>query len=125
MSDLPLNWQLTDRDARFVRKARTAAQYRFYALAGGPPARPGLVRSNSTDACSIALEIWSMPKTELGSFLEAIPYPLGIGSIELSDGSWIKGFVCDASGVQGAEDISHIGDWRMFLEQELETARCS
>ena len=122
MSDLPLNWQLTDRGARFVRKARTAAQYRFYALAGGPPARPGLVRSDATGACSIAVEIWSMPKKELGSFLEAIPYPLGIGSIELSDGSWVKGFVCDASGVQGAEDISQIGDWRLFLAQDLVAA---
>lgn len=125
MSNLPLNWQLTDRGARFVRKARTAACYRFYALAGGPPARPGLVRSDTPDAHSIALEVWSMPKTQLGSFLEAIPYPLGIGSLELSDGSWVKGFVCDANGVQGAEDISQIGDWRAFLAQDLATAQPS
>lgn len=117
MSDLPLNWQLTDRGAQFVRKTETSAHYQFYALAGGPPARPGLVRSDAAQATSISLEIWSMPKSAVGSFIEGIPAPLGIGSIELSDGTWIKGFLCEAIGADGATEISHIGDWRDFLSQ--------
>lgn len=117
MSNLPLNWQLTDRGAQFVRKTETSAHYQFYALAGGPPARPGLVRSDSAQAASISLEIWSMPKSALGSFIEAIPAPLGIGSIELSDGKWVKGFLCETIGAHGATEISHIGNWRNFLSQ--------
>lgn len=115
MSELPLNWQLTDCGAQFVRTAQTAKHYQFYALAGDPPLRPGLVRSDAPGGSSVSLEIWSMPKAMLGSFFEAIPAPLGIGSIELSDGTWVKGFLCEASGTVGETDISHIGDWRKFL----------
>jgi allophanate hydrolase len=117
MSGLPLNAQLTDLGATFVREAKTAAKYHFYALAGGAPARPGLIRSEKAKATSIVLEIWSVPKSEVGAFLEQIPAPLGIGSIELSDNSWVKGFLCEKSGVEGATDISHFGNWRKFLDE--------
>jgi allophanate hydrolase len=50
MSGLPLNHQLTDRRARLLRATRTAPEYRFYALPGGPPERPGLVRVGSGGA---------------------------------------------------------------------------
>ncbi len=117
MSGLPLNWQLTDCGAEFVKNAETSAWYRFYALAGGPPARPGLLRSEASEASTVSLEIWSLPKTSLGRFIEGIPAPLGIGSIELSDGTWVKGFLCEASAVKDAKDISHIGDWRKYIAQ--------
>ena len=115
MSDLPLNWQLTDLGATFLHKAATSANYKFYALAGGPPARPGLVRSEGAGCGSIALEVWSLPKTAFGAFMAGIPAPLGIGTVELSDGASVKGFVCEASGTKGATDITHLGDWRSFL----------
>ena len=117
MSGLPLNSQLTDLGATFVRKAKTSSQYQLFALAGGPPARPGLIRSDLSKAAAVSLEIWSIPKTALGSFLEGIPAPLGIGSIELSDKTWIKGFLCEKNGIYGATDITHLGDWRKFLSQ--------
>ncbi|MEM6620818.1 MAG: allophanate hydrolase [Pseudomonadota bacterium] len=113
MTGLPLNWQLTDLGAKFVRKAHTAPSYRFYALSGSPPARPGLVRTDQGGP--VALEIWSLPKPALGAFLEGIPAPLGIGSIELSDGQWVKGFLCEGAGTKGATDITHLGDWRTYL----------
>lgn len=115
MTGLPLNTELTERGGTFVRVAKTAPHYRFYALAGGPPARPGLVRTDHSEATSIALEVWSLPKSALGSFVAGIPHPLGIGSLELSDGSWVKGFLCEASGTAGAADISQLGDWRKYL----------
>lgn len=117
MSDLPLNWQLTDLGATFVRKAATSANYRFYALAGGPPARPGLVKSEGAGCGAVALEVWSLPKSAFGAFMAGIPAPLGIGTVELSDGSLVKGFICEASGTTGATDITAIGDWRAFLAQ--------
>jgi allophanate hydrolase len=115
MSDLPLNWQLTELGATFLRTAATSAQYKFYALAGGPPARPGLVQSEGAECGSISLEVWSLPKTAFGTFMAGIPAPLGIGTVELSDGSSVKGFVCESIGVKGATDITHLGDWRSFL----------
>lgn len=115
MSGLPLNWQLTDLGATFVRTAQTAPQYQFYALAGGPPARPGLVRSLSTAAASIAVEVWSVPKASFGTFMEGIPAPLGIGTIELEDGTWVKGFICEASATDDAEEITALGNWRAYL----------
>ncbi len=39
----PLNCQLSERNARLLRTARTTAGYSFYALAGTAPAKPGLV----------------------------------------------------------------------------------
>lgn len=118
MSDLPLNWQLTDLGAVFVRKARTTPAYQFYALAGGPPARPGLVRSDAPEAAAIAVEVWSLPKAAFGTFIAGIPAPLGIGTVSLADGSSVKGFICEAAGTTGATDITALGDWRVFLAQQ-------
>lgn len=118
MADLPLNWQLTDRDGAFVRAAKTSANYKFYALAGGPPERPGLVRTEGSGSQPIGLEIWSLPIDHVGSFLGGIPSPLGLGSVELDDGSYVKGFICEASGTAGARDISEFGDWRTYLSSK-------
>ncbi|MEZ5701950.1 MAG: amidase family protein [Burkholderiaceae bacterium] len=46
LSGLPLNWQLTQRGAPCSARAQSAPEYNFYALAGGPVQRPGMVRVN-------------------------------------------------------------------------------
>ncbi len=114
MSGLPLNHQLTDLGGRFLRKARSAPEYRLYALAGGPPARPGMVRQASGGA-AIELEIWALPKASVGTFLAGIPAPLGIGTVKLDDASSVKGFLCESEGLAGATDITEFGGWRAFL----------
>lgn len=115
MSGLPLNWQLTDPGGRLVRRARTSDAYRFYALAGGPPDRPGLVRGAPGTGAEIALEIWDLPAAAFGTFMKGIPAPLGIGTVALSDGGSVQGFVCEAAGLDGAADITALGDWRAHL----------
>lgn len=122
MSGLPLNWQLTDLGGIFLRDAQTTADYKFFALAGGPPARPGLVKIGGSHAGSIALEIWSLPKAAFGTFMASIPSPLGIGTIDLSDGTTVKGFLCEPVGLDGATDITKLGDWRTFLAQQSVSA---
>jgi allophanate hydrolase len=113
----PLNSQLTDRDGRLLRVCRTAPKYRFYALAGTTPAKPGLMRVNAGETgAAIELEVWALPAEGFGTFVAAIPSPLGIGSIELEDGSWVKGFLCESHALVGARDISHTGGWRAFLK---------
>jgi allophanate hydrolase len=115
LSGLPLNHELTQRGARLERIARTAARYRLFALPGTTPPKPGMVREGSGAAHAIELEIWRLPAAAFGSFVASIPSPLGIGRIELEDGEWVQGFLCETWAVTGAEDISRFGGWRAFL----------
>jgi len=114
LSGLPLNWQLTQRGARLLGAVQSAPEYKFYALAGGPVQRPGMVRVNE-DGAAIAMEIWEMPAQHFGSFVDGIPAPLGIGKVKLADGSWVSGFVCEVLGAEGGSDITALGSWRAWL----------
>ncbi|MEO4040140.1 allophanate hydrolase [Hoeflea sp. CAU 1731] len=113
MSGLPLNGEVTRLGGRFLHASRTAPSYRFYSLAGGPPARPGLVRSEGGG--SVDLEIWALPKASFGEFMAGIPQPLGIGTIDIEDGSSVKGFLCEPAGLEGAVEITGFGGWRAYL----------
>ncbi|MCL6692614.1 allophanate hydrolase [Pseudomonas sp. R3.Fl] len=114
LDGLALNWQLLQRGARLLQATRSAPAYRLYALAGGPPLRPGMLRV-AEGGVAVEVEVWELPSAELGSFLSGIPAPLGLGKVELADGSWETGFICDAWGLAGAEDISAFGGWRAWL----------
>lgn len=113
LAGLPLNHQLMERGAFLLEKTRSAACYRLYALAGGPPARPGMIRA--PEGAAIELEVWAVPETQLGSFLAGIPAPLGLGKVELQDGRWVNGFICEGYGIEGAVDITELGGWRTYL----------
>lgn len=115
MSGLALNHQLTERRARLLRATRTAPEYRFYALPGGPPERPGLVRVGAGGA-SIEVEVWAVPADRFGSFVAGIPAPLGIGRVRLADAAGVPGFLCESVAVESAQEITHLGSWRRFLE---------
>jgi allophanate hydrolase len=114
MEGLPLNHQLVSRGATFVRRTRTIASYKIYALPGGPPFRPGLVRVPAGGA-SVDVEVWSVPAEQFGSFVAGIPAPLGIGKVDLEDGQQVSGFLCEAHAVEGARDITALGGWRQYL----------
>lgn len=114
LAGLPLNSQLLERGARLVSTMKTAARYRFYALAGTVPPKPGLLRV-AKGGTAIEAEVWEMPMAAYGSFVAGIPAPLGIGSIEMEDSSRVQGFLCEASALEGAEDISSYGGWRAYL----------
>ena len=114
LEQLPLNWQLSERGATLSEKTHTSANYRMFALAGGPPYRPGLIRDDSTGV-AIEVEVWQVPEENFGSFVAGIPAPLGIGKVELEDGRWLPGFICEAYGVIGARDISELGGWRQYM----------
>ncbi|MEM7464023.1 MAG: allophanate hydrolase [Pseudomonadota bacterium] len=114
MSGMALNHELTSRGGRFLDATRTAPRYRLYALAGGPPQRPGLLRIEK--GAKIELEVWALPKSNFGGFLEGIPSPLSIGTVELESGAKTHGFLVETAGVQGADDITHLGSWRSYQE---------
>jgi len=111
----PLNRLLTSRSARLVSTTRTAACYRFYALNGTVPPKPGLVRDPNFVGAGIEVEVWAIPTNKFGAFVAEIPAPLGIGTVELEDGTSVKGFICEPAAIASATDITHFAGWRAYL----------
>lgn len=113
LKDMPLHWQLTSREARFVGALETAPSYRLYAMADSVPPKPALVHSD--DGGAIAVEVYELGVAEFGSFVVEVPPPLAIGTVTLSDGSSVKGFVAEPRALNGAEDITSLGGWRAYV----------
>jgi allophanate hydrolase len=113
LQGLALNHQLIERGAVLLERTATAPHYRLYALPGGPPDRPGLVRVAAQGA-AIDVEVWSVPAAAFGSFVAGIPAPLAIGKLTLADGREVSGFLCEAHAAGGAQDITGYGGWRAY-----------
>ncbi|MFK7160338.1 allophanate hydrolase [Marinospirillum sp. MEB164] len=111
---MPLNFQLTTRQASFVEATQTAPEYRLYALANTTPPKPGLARVAEKGA-SILVELWDVPLANFGAFVAEIPEPLGIGNLLLQDGRSVKGFICEPLALCSAQDITHFGGWRAYI----------
>ena len=62
----------------------------------------------------IEVEVWELTAAGFGSLVAAVPAPLAVGTVTLEDGERVKGFLCEAHAVQGAEDISAWGGWRAY-----------
>lgn len=114
MEGLPLNYQLTERGGRLLERTTTSANYRLFLLPGGPPQRPGMVRD--LEGAAIEVEVWELPAINMGDFLNQIPAPLGLGRVQLADGSSVPGFLCEAWAVQQAQELTITGGWRKFLD---------
>ncbi|MXP20382.1 allophanate hydrolase [Gordonia sp. HNM0687] len=99
----PLTHELSDRGARWVGEVTTAPSYRLVALDTVPP-KPGLVR-DGVHGRVIEGEVWSMSPNALGEFLAALPAPMMLGSVELSDGRWVVGFGCAADAAAEGEAL--------------------
>lgn len=114
LRDQPLNAQLVASGGSFVREARTAPDYRLYALDTVPP-KPGLVRAD--DGASVAGEVWRMPAAGFATFVAGLPAPMAIGTVALDDGTDVTGFLVEPYAVLGAFDITAHGGWRAYREQ--------
>lgn len=112
--DEPLQSQLLNLGGQFTRRTRTAARYELFALAGAPPQQPALIR-RSQPAGSIELDVYSLPAQHFGRLIMLLSWPLCIGNIELEDGSWIHGFVCEPQALVGARDVTKYGSWSKAL----------
>jgi allophanate hydrolase len=115
----PLNRQLTDRGARFVRACRTAPDYRLFALPGTVPPKPGLLRDPAFAGTGLEVEVWAVPEAQFGGFVAAVPPPLTIGSVTLNDGSSVKGFLCESAAAASAADITRFGGWTAYLRSKV------
>jgi allophanate hydrolase len=114
LAGMPLHHQLTERGARLRACTTTAPHYRLYALKGTQPPKPGLARA--AQGAAIAVEVYDLPAETVGTFLAGIPAPLGLGEIELADGSRVNGFICEPCALSDAEDITVWGGWRQYLD---------
>uniref|UniRef100_UPI0035CB39F8 allophanate hydrolase n=1 Tax=uncultured Sphingomonas sp. TaxID=158754 RepID=UPI0035CB39F8 len=115
LKDMPLHWQLTSRDAKYVGSFETARSYKLYAIADSVPPKPALVFSE--DGAPIAVEVYELGVAEFGSFVVDVPAPLAIGTVVLADGTSVKGFVAEPRALVGAEDITHLGGWRAYIAE--------
>jgi allophanate hydrolase len=113
LSGMPLNFQLTTRDAVLVEQTLTASDYRLYALPGTVPPKPGLAKA--ADGAPIIVELWDIPLARFGEFVAEIPAPLGIGNLTLADGRSVKGFICEPWALVDAADITAFGGWRAYI----------
>lgn len=116
LQGMPLHSQLTERRARLIKACKSSKSYKLFALPNTTPPKPGLVKAK-TNGAAIDLEVYEMPIAEVGSFLSLIPAPLGLGNIELEDGSWVKGFICEPYAIDGAKDITDLGGWKPYINQ--------
>ncbi|MGL4543082.1 MAG: allophanate hydrolase-related protein, partial [Polymorphobacter sp.] len=114
LKDMPLHWQLTSREAKFVAATQTAPAYNLYAMANSTPPKPALVHVGDGGS-AIAVEVYELDVAAFGSFVAEVPPPLAIGTVTLADGSMVKGFVAEPRAIAGAEDITALGGWRAFV----------
>ncbi|MYV52623.1 amidase family protein, partial [Streptomyces sp. SID3212] len=116
----PLNPQLLALGARLIRTTTTAPVYRLHALRTDPP-KPGLVhtghtgRTGTREGHAIEVEIWQLPPEGLGALTAALPRPMTLGRVELSDTTTVPGFLCEPSALEDSDDISRYGGWRAYL----------
>ena len=113
LSGQPLNHQLVSAGGTLVGDVRTAATYRLHAL-DTQPAKPGLVRVTD-GGVSVPGEVWRLPVAGLGRFVDALPAPMAIGTVDLDDGTSVTGFLCEPYALEGARDISDLGGWRAYV----------
>lgn len=103
--------------AEFLESARTAPEYRMFAISDGKIQKPAILAGGKND---FYVELYAMNAADFGKFVAQIPAPLGIGKIKLSDGRFVSGFIGDSSILESAEkfsvqDISGLGDWRKYI----------
>ena len=113
LQGLPLHYQLEELDAYLVERTFTAPRYRMFALETQPP-KPGLIR-DAAQGAPLEVEVYSIPLTNLGPFVAQIPHPLGIGKVELENGTWVTGFIAEPVVMKEGREITELGGWRNYL----------
>ncbi len=107
MRGLPLEKNLLDAGATFLREAATAPCYRLWSINDNNPADP--------QAVSVAVEVWQVPAAGLASVLMKEPEGLSVGKVTLSDGEVVLGVIGEPELVRGQKEISSYGGWRSYI----------
>ncbi|MFI3167385.1 MAG: allophanate hydrolase [Bacillota bacterium] len=100
-----LEYQLLELCGEFQKHTTTAKEYKLYQLAT-TPVKPGLFKT-ATGGEEIEIDIYSLPKSKLGIFMDNVSSPLNIGDITTKDGEIVKSFLCEPYALDGAKDITN------------------
>lgn len=114
LKGFPLHWQLSQEHALFRETARTAHDYRLFALKDAVPPKPGLVREAGFNGKGLEVELYELSPASFGRFVASVPYPMSIGRLVLEDGREVSGFLCAESIARAGTDITGTGGWRHF-----------
>jgi gamma-glutamylcyclotransferase (GGCT)/AIG2-like uncharacterized protein YtfP len=111
MRGLALNGNMLESGAVFVRETATAPVYRLWSIGDR---HPGMMRVKKGGA-AIAVEVWQVEPNGLVQILEREPPGLGIGRVDLADGSQVWGVLAEAYLVEHQVEITFYGGWRAYV----------
>lgn len=110
MRGLKLNCNLRAVDAEFIREDITLPRYRLFSISD---IYPGMYRVASGG--TVAVEVWSVPASGLGTLLVSEPPGLCIGKVQLESGQEVLGVLAEPILCEGMRDITAFGGWRRYL----------
>ena len=132
-----LEHQLTDLGATFHKTCRSSPVYELYAItdSSNGTCKPGMIAVGHARGRTIELDIWHLPISNLGAFFMQVPAPLGLGTVCLEDGSYVKGFICEGyvaslsheqsrstdtpfNTTLQVENITAYTSWKQYLAQD-------
>jgi allophanate hydrolase len=117
MEGLPLNKQLLELGGTLVKATQTIPEYNLFDISSPGLQRPGMIRTADSGA-SIDVEVWRIPRLRASDFLEKVKAPLVLGTVQLTDGTAVKGFLCENYVAGKAKDITSFGGWRSYLKSK-------
>jgi allophanate hydrolase len=118
MKDLPLNKQLLQLGGSLVKALKTTPEYNLYDISSPDLKRPGMVRAAKGKGSAIEVEVWRIPRLRASDFLEKVKAPLTLGTVELEDGTSVKGFLCESYITSPENDITSFGGWRSYIKSK-------
>ena len=102
--------QLVALGARFIRATRTTASYELFLFTDRGTEQPALVR-RSQPSGSVRVEVYRLHAADFGKLVAGVTSSQSVSEIELEDGTWVKGFLCEPGALAGARDITKFGGW--------------
>ena len=60
------------------------------------------------------MELYELSAESFARFVSRIPFPLGLGKLELEDGRIVPGFIGEAVAAGQGRDISDLADWKRY-----------
>lgn len=108
----PLENQLIELGAHYLESSQTAAFYKLYSL-DTKPIKPGMCHVDEGGK-AIKVDLYGIPITKFGAFMQNVSEPLTMGTITLKDGEKVVGFLCEDYATKTAKDITEEGKFTLI-----------
>ena len=107
----PLEYQLIQLGASYKKSTKTAPKYKLFQL-DSTPVKPGMYYEPEKGK-AIEVDIYEIPVSAMGHFMRMVKKPLGIGQIELEDGTLVNGFLCEEYCTRDGKDLTEQGTFSL------------